>query len=244
MDARDRGPLAGTDEIPSSFLRRFSLRMSHAEAAHRRLHPARSEAVRFPFASLSIVIVLSSLLMLSLFLGGWSWSSWTYAFSLGIAAPLVAIEMKRRAVITGGAALLLAFTVVVDAGLPTYFGYSPSDLSWYDLLAHFLGAFMLTLFLWSILRWTVEPWRNGADTRRRDMFVAVSAVIVVSLVFEMLEFSTDAVFGWANYHAGVDTLGDVVFDLAGVASAWLMMHRHNVMAIRRPFWHAEVAGTP
>jgi hypothetical protein len=214
--------------------------MVHAKVHRSHEAPCVSaDRAHFPFASLSVVIILTSLFVLSMSLGGWSWSSWTYAFSLGIAAPLVAIEVKRRAVITGGAVLLLTFTVIVAAGMPNYFGYSASDLSWYDLLAHYLGGFMLTLFMWSVLRWTAEPRRRGVDTRRRDLSIAVSAVVVMSLVFEMLEFSTDAAFGWANYHAGVDTLGDLLFDLAGVASAWLIMHRHGIMVIRRPFWHID-----
>ena len=73
---------------------------------------------RFPFASVSMLVILLSMFLLSMHLGGWSWSSWTYAFSLGIAVPLVAIEVKRRAVITGAAIILFSATALIAAGLP------------------------------------------------------------------------------------------------------------------------------
>jgi hypothetical protein len=194
----------------------------------------------FPFASVSVLVILTSLFLLSMHLGGWTWSSWTYAFSLSIAVPLVAIEMRRKAVITGAAIMLLFFTVVIDAGLPQYFGYSPSDLSWYDLCAHYLGALVLTVFLWSILCWT---WANGSgavETRSR-FFAAVMTVALVSVIFEVLEFSTDSLLGWGNSRGLVDTVGDIIFDLAGVTTAAVLIARHRFAAIKMPFWNADTA---
>jgi hypothetical protein len=194
----------------------------------------------FPFASVSVLVILTSLFLLSMHLGGWTWSSWTYAFSLSVAVPLVAIEMRRKAVITGAALVLLFFTVVIDAGLPQYFGYSPSHLSWYDLSAHYLGALMLTVFLWSILCWT---WANGSgavETRAR-FFAAVMTVALVSVIFEVLEYSTDSLLGWTNFHPGVDTIGDIIFDLAGVTTAAVLIARHRFTAMKLPFWHSEPA---
>ncbi len=46
-------------------------------------------------------------------------------------------------------------------------------------------------------------------------------------------------FGWGNFHPGVDTLGDLIFDIAGVTAAAVMISRHRVSTIKRPFWHAE-----
>lgn len=192
----------------------------------------------FPFASLSMLVILASLFLLSMHLGGWTWSSWTYAFSLGIAVPLVAIEVKRRAVITGAAILLFSVTALIAAGLPQYFGYSTSALSWYDLTAHYLGALALTVLLWSVLCW-VRADGGRADDSRIWLVFAVAAMLVASVVFELLEFFTDAVMGWTNFHAGIDTIGDIMFDVAGVASAALIIARHRVMAIRLPFWHAD-----
>src|SRR5512136_1148818 len=116
-----------------------------------------SSWLSIPFASVSVFIILMSLFVLSMHLGGWTWSSWTYAFSLGIIVPLAVLEWKRKVVISGAAVLLLFFMVVIDAGLPGYFGYSPSDYNWYDNLAHYLGTLGLTLFLWSFICWTVSP---------------------------------------------------------------------------------------
>jgi uncharacterized membrane protein YhaH (DUF805 family) len=192
----------------------------------------------FPFVSVSVMVILASLFLLSMHLGGWTWSSWTYAFSLCIVFPLVAIEMRRKAVITGAAVVLLFFTVVIDAGLPQYFGYSPSDLSWYDLGAHYLGALLLTVLLWSVLCWT---WSNGSSPveSRSRFFIVVMTVVMVSLIFEVLEFSTDSVLGWGNSRGLVDTVGDMIFDLAGVLTAATLIARHRFIALRRPFWHSE-----
>ena len=193
----------------------------------------------FPFVSLSVLVMLLSLFSLSMSLGGWTWSSWTYAFSLGISLPLMAVELKRKAVITGGAVILLAFTVIIDAGLPQYFGYSSSHLSWYDLTAHYLGAMFMTLFLWSLVCWTVSPSGPPRENGRRKLLFAVAAMLIVSVMFEFTEFLTDMFFGWGNFHPGVDTLGDVIFDVAGIVTAAVLISRHRVSALRRPFWHAE-----
>jgi hypothetical protein len=193
----------------------------------------------FPFASLSVLVVLVSLFALSMHLGGWSWSSWTYAFSIAIALPLVAIEMKRKAIITGGALILLVATVVIDAGLPQYFGYSPSHLSWYDLTAHFLGALLLTVFLWTFVCWALSPTGPPRENGRRKFISVVLTVAIVSLLFELTEFMTDVMFGWTNFHPGIDTAGDIIFDMAGLATGAFLIWRHRLSAVKRPFWITE-----
>jgi hypothetical protein len=227
-----------------SYIERFNRRMIELESRRapvivltRRRRFLR--LAEFPFASVSVLVMLLSLFSLSMYLGGWTWSSWTYAFSLGIAFPLVAIEVKRKAIITGGAAILLAFTVIIDAGLPRYFGYSPSNLSWYDLTAHFLGALLLTLLLWSFICWTLSPTGPPKENGRRKFVFAITTMLVVSVVFEFAEFMTDMFFGWGNFHPGIDTLGDLIFDIAGVMTAAVMISRHRVSALRKPFWHSE-----
>jgi hypothetical protein len=240
------GPAGHTD------VTRFSTRLARAQEARApvvdftrpRLSIRRKAFLRwldFPFASVSVLVVLLSLFSLSMMLGGWTWSSWTYAFSLGISVPLVAIELKRKAVITGGAVVLLAMTAIVDAGLPQYFGYTASDYSWYDLLAHYLGALLLTLFLWSILWWTLSPHGPPKENGRRKLYATVITLVLVSTIFEFLELFTDAMFGWTNFHAGIDTAGDLMFDIAGIATAAMLISRHGVSALKRPFWHAEPA---
>lgn len=198
-------------------------------------------SLELPFASISVLVMLLSLFSLSMHLGGWTWSSWTYAFSMALVAPLAAIEMKRKAVITGGAAILLAVTVIIDAGLPQYFGYSPSHLSWYDLLAHYLGAAVMTVFLWSFICWTVSPSGPPKENGRRKLLLAVTTMVIVSFMFEVAEFTTDALFGWGNFYAGIDTIGDLAFDMAGIATAAILISRHRVAALRRPFWNSEHA---
>ena len=236
---RDASSRQGSEPYAIRFRRSLSdLQSQHAPVVD---FPSRRRSSmrtgEFPFASLSVLIILSSLFMLSMHLGGWTWSSWTYAFSLSIAVPLVAIEVRKKAVITGAALLLLFFTVVIDAGLPQYFGYSSSDLSWYDLTAHYLGALLLTVLLWSVLCWT---WSNGeghVESRAR-FFAAVTTVVMVSMIFEVLELSTDSVLGWGNSRGVVDTVGDMIFDLAGIFTAAILIARHRFIAIRRPFWHS------
>lgn len=231
------GSVSRTDNIQRFNQRMLELESSRAKAADVPERRSVLSWLDFPFASVSVIVVLLSLFSLSMYLGGWTWSSWTYALSLFIVFPLVAIEIKRKAVITGGAAILLVFTVIIDAGLPQYFGYSPSDMSWYDLTAHFLGALVLTIFLWSVLCWTVSPSGPPKENGRRKIAVAVVAILLVSFIFELMEFMTDFFFGWRNFHPGIDTLGDLIFDVAGVITAAFLISRHRVSAIKRPFWH-------
>lgn len=193
----------------------------------------------FPFASMSVLVVLVTLFLMSMERGGWTWSSWTYAFSFLILVPLVLFELKRRAVITGGALILLFFMVLIDAGMPGMFGYNPSDLNWYDNLAHFMGALVLTWFLWSFICWGVSPSGPPRTNGRRKFWAAVMSMVLLSVIFEFTEFFTDAIFGWSNFHPGIDTAGDLIFDFAGILTAALMIARHRVSSIRRPFWHAE-----
>lgn len=241
-----RAAVAGTEheQRVEPFIARFNRMLAQQQAEHSADdlaspdRPPRTLSEGFPFTSLSMFIVLACLFLVSVHLGGWTWSSWTYAFSLGIVIPLTAIEIKRRAVVTGAAMLLISATAMIAAGLPQYFGYSPSDLSWYDLLAHYLGALTLTVLLWSILCWARA---SGApsDGSRTLFFVAIAGMLVASVTFEMLEFYTDAVLGWTNFHAGVDTVGDIIFDVAGVASAAVLIARHRIIVIRKPFWHVD-----
>jgi uncharacterized membrane protein YhaH (DUF805 family) len=193
----------------------------------------------FPFASISVLVVLLTLFLMSMERGGWSWSSWTYAFSFVIMIPLVAFELKRKAVITGSAIILLFFMVLIDAGMPGYFGYSQSDLNWYDNLAHYLGTLVLTMFLWSFICWTMSPTGPPVTNGRRKFWAAILTMVVISFFFEFTEFFTDAIFGWSNFHPGVDTVGDLIFDLAGVFTAGVVIARHRVSTLTRPFWHAE-----
>ncbi len=197
--------------------------------------------IGFPFASVSVLVVLLTLFSMSMIWGGWTWSSWTYAFSFLILVPLVALEVKRKAVITGGAVLLLFFMVIIDAGMPGLFGYSQSDLNWYDNLAHFLGAMILTLFLWSFVCWTLSPDGPPTTNGRRNFWLVVVTMLVVSMFFEFTEFFTDMIFGWNNFHPGVDTAGDLIFDFAGILVAATVISRHRFSAIKRPFWHHEPA---
>ena len=64
-------------------------------------------------------------------------------------------------------------------------------------------------------------------------------MLVVSVTFEFAEFVTDSLFGWGNFYPGVDTLGDVIFDVAGIVTAAVVISRHRVSVLRRPFWHEE-----
>ncbi len=228
------------------YIVRFNRTMAERQARHasegrvddgRRSRPALEG---LPFASLSLFAILGLLFMLSMHLGGWTWSSWTYAFSLCMVAPLAVIEVKRKAVITGAAIFLVSVTAVIAAGLPQYFGYSVSDLSWYDLTAHYLGALTLTVVLWSMLYWT-RVVNGPAAASRACFYVAVIGMLVASVTFELLEFFTDAAFGWTNFHSGVDTVGDILFDVAGVMSAATLIARHRIVAMRLPFWHADAS---
>lgn len=192
-----------------------------------------------PFASVSVFVILMSLFILSMHLGGWTWSSWTYAFALGIIVPLAILEWKRKVVISGAAVLLLFFMVVIDAGLPGYFGYSSSDYNWYDNLAHFLGALVLTLFLWSFICWTTSPTGPPRVNGHRKFLAAVITMLLVSLVFEFAELFTDVMFAWRNFHPGIDVVGDLIFDTAGIATAAFVIARHRASVVGKPFWHSD-----
>jgi uncharacterized membrane protein YhaH (DUF805 family) len=195
--------------------------------------------VGFPFASVSVLVILLTLFSMSMIWGGWTWSSWTYAFSFAILVPLIAFEVKRKAVITGGAVLMLFFMVLIDAGMPGLFGYSQSDLNWYDNLAHFLGTMVMTFFLWSFVCWAMSPVGPPSTNGRRKFWLVIVTMLVVSMFFEFTEFFTDILFGWSNFHPGIDTAGDLIFDFAGIVVAGTVIARHRTSVLRRPFWHHE-----
>src|SRR4030065_14969 len=58
-----------------------------AHAMHEQARPPKDDASKvsvlswrgFPFASISVLVVLLTLFMMSMERGGWTWSSWTYA---------------------------------------------------------------------------------------------------------------------------------------------------------------------
>ncbi len=237
-----------TEQPKETDLARFS-RIMHAlgdRALHRSAWHSREAKKQprnllagFPFISLSVLIILLTLFIMSMERGGWSWSSWTYSFAFVIMVPLVLFELKRKAVITGGAIILLFFMVVMDAGMPGYFGYSPSDTNWYDNWAHLIGTAAMTLFLWSFLCWTLSPTGPPKTNGMRKFVFTIATMVVISFFFEFTEFFTDAIFGWTNFHPGIDTIGDLIFDMAGITIAGLMIGRHRVSLIKRPFWHTE-----
>ena len=231
-----------------SDLVRYSRRMETGRSLHEDgelVHPhsdlprTNTRLTGFPFASVSVLVVLLTLFLMSMERGGWTWSSWTYAFSFVIMIPLVVLELKRKAIITGGAIILLFFMVLIDAGMPGYFGYSQSDLNWYDNLAHYLGTLVMTMFLWSFICWTMSPTGPPTTNGRRKFWAAILTIAMISFFFEFTEFFTDSMFGWSNFHPGVDTVGDLIFDLAGVFTAGVVIARHRVSTLTRPFWHID-----
>lgn len=232
------GTETSRSDAVETYLSRFSRRIDSHQFDIERQEMFQSGAGHssFPFVSSSVLVVLLSLLALSIHLGGWSWSSWTYAFALVICVPLAATESMRGAVVKGWASLLLFSTVVIDAGMPQFFGYTASNLSLYDLSAHFLAALVLTLFLWSFV-W----WARMSDGRPKSggsgmLLAVVGVVVVAAMIFELLEFATDGLFGWSNFHAGVDTVGDVMFGIAGTITGGILIARHGVRVLDRPFW--------
>ncbi len=206
--------------------------------------PVRGQAGRglgFPFASVSMLVVLGTLFAMSMLRGGWGWSSWTYALSFVIILPLAFLEHYRKAVITGSAMILLFIMAVIDAGMPGYFGYSPSDYNWYDNWAHLIGSFGLTLFLWAFIWWTLRPDGPPSSNGTRKFVLTMTIMVVVSFFFEFTEFFSDYLFGWKNFHPGIDTIGDLIFDFAGIACAGFLIARHRYSPLKKPFWHAERA---
>jgi hypothetical protein len=234
-------------------LSRYTSRMHSQAELHKdedSIHPAsrvddrpRNRKLDLPFASISVLVILGTLFSMSMMWGGWSWSSWTYAFSFAIMIPLVFIERYRRAVITGGAVILLFFMVLIDAGMPGYLGYSPSDLNWYDNIAHYLGAVGLTLFLWAFMWWTISPAGPPKENGYSKFVLTIVIMLVVSVFFEFTEFFSDFLFGWRNFHPGVDTIGDLIFDVAGVMTAAFVIGRHRYSPLKRPFWYSEPASS-
>jgi hypothetical protein len=212
---------------------------AHTMGAHGQGRPRAGPG--FPFASVSMLVILGTLFVMSMIRGGWSWSSWTYAFSFVIVVPLAFFEHYRKAVITGSAMILLFFMALIDAGMPGYFGYSPSDYNWYDNWAHLIGTFGLTLFLWAFIWWTLRPDGPPNSNGTRKFVLTITIMVVVSFFFEFTEFFSDYLFGWTNFHPGIDTIGDLIFDFAGIACAAVLIARHRYSPLKKPFWYAERA---
>lgn len=198
-----------------------------------------SAARVFPFASISVLVVLLTLFIMALVRGGWTWSSWTYALSFAILVPLVPLESRRKAVISGGGFIVLFLTVVTDAGMPGYFGYSASLPDWYDRAAHYMGAACITLFLWSIIWWTKSPSGPPKKGGQRVLLTTIVAMVALSTLFKATEYMGDFLYGLTNTHGYVDTAGDLMFNLAGIAAASIVIKRHNYSVLKRPFWYSE-----
>lgn len=192
----------------------------------------------FPFASISVLIVLSALFIMALARGGWTWSSWTYALSFVIMIPLVPLESHRKVIISGGGFVVLLFMVVIDAGMPGYFGYSLSDYNLYDKAAHYMGAAGITLFLWSVIWWTISPSGPPKTNGRRVLLITIIIMVVLSTFFKSTEYIGDYLYGWKNIHGYVDTVSDLMFNLAGIAAAGIVIKRHNYSVLKQPFWHS------
>lgn len=196
-------------------------------------------SIVFPFASISVLVILMTLFVMALEWGGWTWSSWTYALSFVILAPLVLLESNRRVIITGGGFVILILMVLIDAGMPGYFGYGLSDYDFYDKFAHYAGAAGITLFLWSVIWWTISPSGPPKVDGRKILIMTVVAMIALSTFFKFSEYIGDFLYGFKNAHDNVDTVGDLIFNLAGIAAAAIVIGRHNLSVLKRPFWHAE-----
>jgi hypothetical protein len=247
------GKGARSNAVTESYLSRYTKSMSsqaEAPSGEHDIHPHRKldedstlGGLNFPFASLSMLVILGTLFALSMLWGGWGWSSWTYAFSFVIVLPLAFLERYRGVVITGGAMILLFFMALIDAGMPGYFGYSPSNFNWYDNWAHLIGTFGLTLFLWAFIWWTLSPAGPPNTNGTRKFVLTILIMVFVSFFFEFTEFFSDFLFGWKNFHPGIDTAGDLIFDFAGIAIAAFLIARHRYSPIKRPFWHSESVRT-
>ena len=193
----------------------------------------------FPFASVSVLVILLSLFIMSFEWGGWGWPTCTYAFSFVILAPLILLECNRKATITGGGFVILILMVLIDAGMPRHFGYTLADYNLYDKFAHYAGAAGITLFLWSVVWWTVSPSGPQKTDSSKILLITVVVMAVVSMLFKFAECMGDSLFGFANTHGYIDTVSDFIFNIAGIAAAAVVIKRHNYSVIKRPFWYAE-----
>jgi hypothetical protein len=98
---------------------------------------------------------------------------------------------------------------------------------------------LLTVFLWTFVCWALSPTGPPRENGRRKFISVVLTVAIVSLLFELTEFMTDVMFGWTNFHPGIDTAGDIIFDMAGLATGAFLIWRHRLSAVKRPFWITE-----
>ncbi len=100
---------------------------------------------------------------------------------------------------------------------------------------------MLTLFFWAFLCWSLSPNGPPKENGHRKLLLTVVVMLTVSAFFEFAEFFSDIMFGWRNFHPGIDTAGDIIFDTAGIVTAVLVIGRHRYSPLKRPFWHAETS---
>jgi hypothetical protein len=111
-------------------------------------------------------------------------------------------------------------------------------LWWFDLLMHGLGGFAIALLAVYAWRRFVEPQLEPSLVSQ--ISVGWAAVIVISLTWELFEFTVDQS---ARLHlvakdiitlqAGVaDTLGDIISALVGGLIGGLLIHRFSLWQTR------------
>jgi len=154
---------------------------------------------------------------------GWNFTTGTYVVGLIALIPAGLLEARANRPLRLWAATLSGGIVFLTAGYPGLFDYVGYEF--FDLLAHFSSGLSLTLLLWAgaasafLLVGVPRAVDAGA------LWLIPLIVLALGGIFEGLEYITDAVFEWSNYHGLLDALSDFIADGLGVVAGILMIAR-------------------
>ena len=130
---------------------------------------------------------------------------------------------------------LLVFLIALIAGL-NFFAFQSSWYFyhwWFDLVMHFLGGLFIGLTVWWLYQLFFTLLATKKLSLRSSFILMIGAILIMGLGWELFEFSVDEYW---DTHLNIklievlqvsqeDTSSDLLFDILGGVTAWLMVNR-------------------
>jgi uncharacterized membrane protein YjjP (DUF1212 family) len=95
------------------------------------------------------------------------------------------------------------------------------SIEWFDILMHFLGGFVVLLFVMSIFN-RVNLFDFSNQNKITQFFIVVSITLIIGLIWELWEIF----IGFTDQLTDApDTILDVIMDLVGAITAFIYTKR-------------------
>lgn len=127
----------------------------------------------------------------------------------------------------GWAPLLVFLVYLLAAGVFDLFAAFPR----LDFPMHFAGGMAAAFFISRGLQAGWRLWNRAPPSARAETVILLSLTLVVALLWELAEFSSDRLFGTHEQLGLNDTLRDI---LAGMLGALVFVAMPSVFSRRRP----------